>query len=689
MKDKSANKRIDRYISNRRCETKIISIVGQIRMTQNRQISCHFSTGQAPQLIPWPASIEIKRHGLKLPQSIRYRCPEQFSENLKCGLREIAHESVGANTAFLQVIESPDLPREAYILDTAGGKIKITASSGSGVYYATQTLLQLMPAVVLDRKRQLKTITIPAVIVKDSPRFPWRGLMLDSSRHFQTIPQIKRFIDNLAHHKLNVFHWHLTDGHGWRFESKQYPKLTEIGAWRLQPGYPMKGKKETYGGYYTQEEMKDVVAYARLRGVTIVPEIDMPGHCFAFVAAYPEAGCLGAPQGTDVLYTYPADAQRFPSTPGTDVLCVSKDKTLTMCKNILDEVMDVFPSEFIHIGGDEVNKSWWEKCKGCQAFIKENKLQGEHGLQSWFIQKLNNHITSKGRRLIGWDEILEGGLAKNAAVMSWQGEEGGIKAAKMGHDVVMSPQTYIYLDHGQSHSPLEPPHWPGHKPLDHTYSYDPAPGQLNAKQAKHILGIQGNVWTVFTHEQWLVDICAWPRACAIAETGWSPKAKKDWDDFHRRLSQAHRRRLDAMGINYWWETSAELGAWSPSQLKPDQKRVTLEYDITEAIKNLSSGEHGVTLTYTKGKAGLSTLSAELLANGRVISRDEHKGFAGPKPEKNIYALEFPKQKPGAKCTLRVTCYGDGGKDSHGVVHICSVETKTLKKLPYQDGYQVD
>ncbi|MFC4995335.1 beta-N-acetylhexosaminidase [Rubritalea tangerina] len=274
--------------------------------------------------------------------------------------------------------------------------------------------------------------------------------MLDSSRHFQTIDEVKRFVDRLAAHKMNVFHWHLTDGHGWRFESKKYPNLTQHGAWRIQPGYPEKGKTEKYGGFYTQEEMHDVVAYAKARGVTVVPEIDMPGHCYALVSSYPERGCLGIEQRVDYVYTYPADAQRFPTHPGTDVLCVGQDETVKMCKEILDEVLEIFPSKFIHIGGDEVQKKWWKGCKVCQAHKKKHGLKDEHELQSWFIKELDSYLTKKGRRMVGWDEILEGGLAKNATVMSWQGERGGIRAAKMGHDVVMSPQTYIYLDHGQS-----------------------------------------------------------------------------------------------------------------------------------------------------------------------------------------------------------------------------------------------
>lgn len=631
----------------------------------------------APSLIPAPKAMQVSKGKLTLEGTISYHCPAKFKQSLLIGLDRL--ELKESKNASIIVKENKNLSkREAYTLEITPKGIAIGAKSPAGVFYATQTLLQLMPADVFKKTARPNSITLPTVKIQDAPRFAWRGLMLDSSRHFQTIEEVRRFIDLMAIHKLNVFHWHLTDGHGWRFESKKYPNLTKKGAWRMQPGYPEKGKTERYGGFYTQQEMKDLVAYAKARNITIVPEIDMPGHCFAFVAAYPKLGCLGHPQETDRLYTYPADAQRFPSIKGTDVLCVGQKETLKVCKEILDEVMEIFPSKFIHIGGDEVQKRFWKNCKTCQAHIKKNKLHGEHGLQSWFIQQLDNHITSRGRRLIGWDEILEGGLAKNATVMSWQGEQGGIKAAKMGHDVVMSPQTYIYLDHGQSHSPLEPAHWPGHKPLDRAYNYDPIPKSLSPKEAQHILGVQGNVWTVFVHEEWLLDLVTWPRAAAIAEVGWSPKSARNWDNFYQRLSQTHRQRLDNLGVNYWWENSAELGAWNPGQMKPDDEPVTLEYDITQKIKHLPEGKFDVTFTYTKGGHGLTILSAEILENGRSISKESHKGFTGVKHTKNVYPLQFPKQKDGAKYTLKVQAYGDGGTDSTGVVNLFSVETKRIK-----------
>lgn len=510
-------------------------------------------------IIPRPLSVEKKGEGsFELKGEVAYSCPEAVAPALLLGLdRMTSHSAITlkASDQNKQIVVQHDKSLandEAYTLDVSQRGILIRAKSPSGVYYATQSLLQLMPPEAFDKAQKLDSVKVPFVKIKDAPRFGWRGLMLDSSRHFQTVDEVKRFIDLMAVYKFNVFHWHITDSHGWRLEVKKYPKLTEVGAWREQPDYPEKGKKGRYGGFYTQEQIKDVVAYAKARQITILPEVDMPGHSFSAVASYPELGCQQKPQHVDYFFTYPADRQRFPSRRGyTDVLCASRPKTLEFCKDVIDEVMELFPSEYVHIGGDEVEKHNWRHCDHCQAFIKEKGLKGEDGLQSWFIQQLDDYITSKGRVMIGWDEILQGGLAKNAVVMSWQGERGGIRAAKMGHDVVMSPQTYIYLDHGQSHSPLEPPHWPGHKPLERVYSYNPIPKDLSAREAEYVLGVQANVWTAFIHKEWKLDLSTWPRAAAVAEVGWTSMDNKNWDDFHKRLAGDGRKRLDALGVNYW------------------------------------------------------------------------------------------------------------------------------------------
>ncbi len=651
---------------------------------------CVLKLSADPAILPKPQVMVAGEGALTLPAEATYSCPAAFEDSFQLGLqRLLANGPVNITKAtehpLVEVRERGDLPGdEAYTLEVSPTKIQIAAKSPRGVYHATQTLLQLLPAAVVERPSSSAAgetrgglLSIPVVKIEDSPRFPWRGLMLDSSRHFQTVAEVKRFIDLMSMYKLNVFHWHLTDGHGWRFESKKYPELTSKGAWRMQPGYPVPGKTGRYGGFYTQEEMKEVVRFAAARGITVVPEIEMPGHCFAFVASYPELGCPGKPQETDRFFTYPADAQRFPKVEGTDVLCLGKDRTLQVCKDILDETMEIFPSSYIHVGGDEVNKSHWKNCKVCQERIRAKQLHGEDGLQSWFMQELDHHLVQRGRRLVGWDEILEGGLAKNATVMSWQGEQGGIRAAKMGNDAVMSPSNRVYLDHGQSENPLEPAHWPGTNSLEQVYGYDPVPAALSPAEARHILGLQGNVWSVFIHEEWLLDLQTWPRAAAIAEIGWSPKERRTWDDFLGRL-RAQRPRLDALGVNYWWEEAREFGHWTPASLKPGQEAVNLDFDITASALGPAPGKQTVTFTYTKGAHGLSLQSASLLENDREISSDKHDGFAGSKHTGNTYTLDFPAPRPAAKYVLRIRAFGDGGTDSFGTVHQSSVETKRLK-----------
>lgn len=629
-------------------------------------------------LIPQPQEIDVSQGSTPINLNLSVKGPNNLILTLKTAMPQFTIEENGDFT--LEIIEDPGLPEEHYTLNTNELPITIKTSSASGLFYACQTLIQLLPSEIFSENISEKKLYLPKVTIKDGPRFKWRGLMLDASRHFQTIPEVKRFIDNLAHHKLNVFHWHLTDGHGWRFESKKYPELTNVGAWRNQPGFPVKGKTGKYGGFYTQQEMKEVVAYAKDRGVVIVPEVDMPGHSFAAIASYPHLGCLQTPQPVAYFYEYPTKAQRFPNIPNsTDVLCVSRETTLSFCKDILDEVMEIFPSDYIHIGGDEVTKQSWKECDHCQEHMKSEKLSDEDELQSWFIGQLDNYLTSKGKSLVGWDEILEGGLAKNATVMSWQGEEGGIKAASMGHDVVMSPQTYIYLDHGQSNSTLEPAHWPGHKPLKKVYEYNPVPESLNSQQAQHVLGIQGNVWTVFVHEEWLLDICTWPRAAAIAETGWSSMEKRDWDSFYNRLSTAHRKRMDHMKINYWWEEPHLVGEWSHGGLQGADTLQTKEFNVTRTLSQLSQKVHLLEFLQTEKSMPIHIKT--------VVLREKSDGIFKTIFEivveqgKNEFDVEFPEVVPNREYYLEVTYATQG--NSSGSININEVQTKHIKKLPYE------
>lgn len=431
---------------------------------------------------------------------------------------------------------------EGYELIINPYDIEIKAKSGAGAFYAVQTLWQLTQTWDLDKEKGLTATGFPCVLINDAPRYTYRGMHLDVGRHFFPVDFIKKYIDLLAKHKFNQFHWHLTEDQGWRIEIKKYPKLQEIAACRTETlighynDQPHQFDGEKYCGYYTQEEAKEVVQYAAERFITVIPEIEMPGHAQAAIAAYPELGCTGQniePAKIWGIHEY--------------VYCPN-ETTFEFLENVLTEVMDIFPSPYIHIGGDECPKAQWEDNAYCQKLIREKKLKDEHGLQSYFISRMEKFINDKGRNIIGWDEILEGGLAPNATVMSWRGVEGGIAAAKQGHDVIMTPTSHCYLDYYQSDAPDEPLAIGGYLPLEKVYSYEPTPAELSEEEAKHILGAQGNVWTEYMKTPAYVEYMTFPRACAIAEFCWSPKAAKDYDQFITRLAP-HLKRLNSIGVN--------------------------------------------------------------------------------------------------------------------------------------------
>ncbi|MCX7637885.1 MAG: beta-N-acetylhexosaminidase [Cyclobacteriaceae bacterium] len=426
------------------------------------------------------------------------------------------------------------LPDEGYILTINSTGVKLEAQTEAGLFYGMQTLLQL---IATNGKN------LPCLEITDFPRFAYRGLHLDVGRHFFPPDFIKRYIDLMARFKFNRFHWHLTEDQGWRIEIKKYPKLQEVAAWRDSTivghaGNSNKYDGKRYGGFYTQDEIRDIVQYAAERYITIVPEIEMPGHSRAALAAYPNLGCTGGP------YTVATTWGVF-----DDLYCAGKDETFIFLQDVLDEVMNLFPGTYIHIGGDECPKTRWKQCRLCQQRIKKEKLKDEHELQSYFIQRIEKYLNSKGRRIIGWDEILEGGLAPNATVMSWRGEEGGIAAAKQQHQVIMTPGNWCYLDHYQASAETEPLAIGGFTPVEEVYSYEPLPDSLTETEKKFILGAQGNVWTEYMKTPEHVEYMVYPRALALAEVVWSPKEKKNYDDFLNRLQQL-RPLLDRLKVNY-------------------------------------------------------------------------------------------------------------------------------------------
>ena len=434
---------------------------------------------------------------------------------------------------------------EGYLLEVRAAGIVARAAEPAGLFYAVQSLRQLLPPEIF-REAPVTgvTWTVPAVTIEDHPRFAWRGGHLDVARHFMPKEFVKKYIDLLALHKINTFHWHLTEDQGWRIEIKQYPKLTEVGAWRKEtlvgrnrkPG-EARFDGVRHGGFYTQDDAREIVAYARARFITVVPEIEMPGHAMAAIAAYPELGVTGEP--VEVATTWGVFSDILNAEPST----------ITFMQNVLKEVMEIFPGRYIHIGGDEAEKSKWKASERIQARIRELDLKDEHELQSWFVRQMDTFLVSHGRRLVGWDEILEGGLAENAVVMSWRGTAGGVAAARAGHDVVMAPTSHTYFDYAQSKAPGEPLSANAFLPLETVYAYEPVPGELEPQFAKHVLGAQGQLWSEYMPNPRQVEYQAFPRMSALAEVVWSPKDRRDYAGFLERL-RTHEQRLRTIDVNY-------------------------------------------------------------------------------------------------------------------------------------------
>ncbi len=463
-----------------------------------------------------------------------------------------APDGVRTNTDAPRIVLRRDpareaLGREGYALTVSPTEVRIVASDAPGLFYGVQSLRQLLPAAIYRSARQNAVAwTIPAVHIEDTPRFSWRGAHLDVARHFMPVDFVKRWIDLLAMHKLNTFHWHLTEDQGWRIAINKYPRLTDIGGCRertLLGAYTTSEATRRYDearhcGFYTQDDIREVVQYAAERHITVVPEIEMPGHAQAMLAAYPELG------------VYPDSVIKPMEVWGvSDFILNVEESTIAFMHDVLTEVLELFPSPFIHVGGDEAKKAQWIASPRVQQRMRELGVKDEHELQSWFIRRMDTFLTARGRRLIGWDEILEGGLAPNATVMSWRGTAGAIAAARQGHDVVMAPTSHTYFDYYQSqdHS-TEPRAFGGFLPLDTVYAYEPIPPELTTEQSRHVLGAQAQHWTEYMRTPRHVEYMAFPRLSALAEVVWTPAARKDFAHFRRRLD-THMTRLAALGVN--------------------------------------------------------------------------------------------------------------------------------------------
>lgn len=487
-----------------------------------------------PELVERLAGQFVVDRSRPLTLAVRAEHARQAAGLLAADLAELgvaAHvvgESESENEADL-VFSAADAPpgHEAYALGISDRRMTIAASAAAGAFWATRSMLQLIAGA----DSESRTIALPGLRIADRPRFGWRGLMLDCARHFFPVDVVCRMVDLAALYKLNVLHWHLTDDQGWRVPIDRHPRLTEIAAWRGSGA-------DRHGGFYTKAEIRRVVDHAAARGIRVMPEVELPGHCLAALAAYPELSCTGGP-------FEPA------STWGIfeDVYCAGSERTFEFVEGVLDEVIDLFPSRYLHIGGDECPKTRWNACPRCRAAMAEHDLPDAEALQSWFVSRVARYLARRGKTPIGWDEILEGGLPQGAAVMSWRGTAGGVAAARAGHDVVMTPTAHCYLDYRQIVDESEPGAPFGVLELPTVYAYEPIPVELTPDEASHVLGTQANLWTERMPESDHLEYMAMPRLAALAEVAWSVPARRNFDDFSIRV-EGHRRVLDARRINY-------------------------------------------------------------------------------------------------------------------------------------------
>lgn len=505
-------------------------------------------------IIPAPVQLMLKNGNFVLDKSVSVQFQASSKELRQAGTffihavnnlsgMEMPVNAVSAKSIRFVIGKYDEIGNEGYLLNVSSDKVEIEANTRAGIIYGIQTMLQTLPPI-----RTNAELSIPCMYIKDYPRFAWRGMHLDVSRHFFGTDIIREYIDLMAAYKMNTFHWHLVDDQGWRIEIKKYPLLTKVGAWRVDHTdkawdarpQAVPGERAAYGGYYTQEQLKELVQYAAERNVTIVPEIEMPGHVASAIASYPYLSCNQLPQ-------LPLTGGNYTNVSSN--YCAGNDSVFTFLENVLSEVMNLFPSTYIHIGGDEVDKIPWKNCSKCQARIKKEGLHNEEELQSYFIRRIEKYLTSKGRRMIGWDEILEGGLAPDATVMSWRGERGGIEAARMEHGVVMTPGTPCYFNHYQAGPEGEPRANGGFNSLKKVYEYEPVPAELDATASPYVLGAQGNLWTEYISTAEHLEYMVLPRMLALAEVVWSPKQSRNWENFNERL-QPHFRTFEQRGLHY-------------------------------------------------------------------------------------------------------------------------------------------
>ena len=611
-------------------------------------------------IIPRPNSIEagVGEYRLSQPAGI------EFNNIPKVSKRKFTNYLIGAGFTIgspktsgakirLEVIQNPALftSDEAYQLKVLPQEIIISASSESGVFYGIQSLLQLVTSGMV----------VPSVTVSDAPRFAYRGVHLDVSRHFYSVDFVKKHLDMMAHLKINRFHWHITDGPGWRLEIKKYPLLTQVAAWRTHQSWKdwwatnprkytdIRSGEKAYGGFYTQKEAREIVQYAAERHITVIPEIEMPGHSEEVLAVYPQLACTGKP------YTQ-------------SEFCIGNEQTFTFLQHVLKEVMTIFPSEYIHIGGDEADKSHWKKCPKCQARMKKEGLKDENELQSYLIKRIEKFLNKHNRKLLGWDEILEGGLAPEATVMSWRGEGGGISAAKSGHDAIMTPGEYMYFDTYQANPDSQPEAIGGFLPLEKVYSYNPVPKDLTADETLHILGVQSNLWTEYIGSEQHADYMLYPRVLALSEVAWTNSGNKEWNDFKRRANQKIPF-LQRKGINTFTLSDEVAFAHAVDTLQKavlvvlstEKYGVEIRYTTNGTVPNSSSAIYEKPILVNDSAKIVAQLFDGKKMIGKPVSQrfDYHLGIG----KKMIYNIPMNKYYPAAGEKSLID--GQTGGLSHG------------------------
>ncbi|WP_281337177.1 glycoside hydrolase family 20 protein [Flavobacterium eburneipallidum] len=613
-------------------------------------------------IIPKPANIEVKEGVFQFSKDTKIIASNAAQKEIATALMSKFKAATGWQPEFsnkkpksnyIEFKIDKNLNREAYLLEVTSKSIVITAKENAGLIYGLETIRQLLPTAI-ESKNQVANVNwvIPNVSIKDEPRFQWRGLMLDLSRHFFDKNYVIQTIDRLAMLKMNVLHLHLVDDQGWRIEIKKYPKLTEIGAWRVNQENVIwnarltvdPNEKGTYGGFLTQEELKEIVKYAAAKNIQVIPEIEMPAHVSSAIAAYPELACFNQKIGVPSGGVWPI----------TDIYCAGKENTFEFLEDVIDEVIAIFPSKYIHIGGDEATKTNWETCPHCQKRMQEEGLKNVHELQSYFVKRMEKYINSKGKKVIGWDEILEGGLAPDATVMSWRGTEGGIEASKQRHDVIMTPESHCYFNIYQGPQNEEPLAFGGFIPLTKVYHFDPVVDEMTPEQAKHILGAQANLWAEYIESTQESEYMIFPRLGAMAEVLWSPKEARNWNDFTTRLPSL-LARFDYLGINY--SKSAYLvSAASKAHLDKKQVKVALKNefpnaDIRYVLDNKNLDNQAIKYTDSITIQGTTILKASLFKEDKPVGKvftdsiQFHKAVGNKLTFKNPYHENYKADGP--------------------------------------------